>query len=237
MAAQTWNNILSYIKIELGAKYNLLEYTDDEIVDALKDHVLTKFSQYSPWNNYAFMTSANRLASGSGEPLNKYRIPVPEGTQIIDILDVYFPDNSNIISDYGDYIANPGQAMDFVMSNTFMDALRSLQTRQTWEFITPDILIFDLELSGAATVVYNTNHLAPSTIRPDLYNNIFKDMCLAKVKIWISALRNKFEQLATPVATININWEKLESDGRELWTKCEESLSILPPDHLVVVSV
>ena len=43
--SQSWNNILSYIKLGLGAPLNLLEFSDEELIQNLKEHVLPFFSQ------------------------------------------------------------------------------------------------------------------------------------------------------------------------------------------------
>ena len=45
---QTWNNLLEYIKLELGVPVNLLEISDDDIIKYIKNHALPEFSQYVP---------------------------------------------------------------------------------------------------------------------------------------------------------------------------------------------
>ena len=49
--AQTWNDVLSYIKINLGVPLNKLEISDDDLVTNLRDQVLPLFSQYAPAKN------------------------------------------------------------------------------------------------------------------------------------------------------------------------------------------
>lgn len=38
-------------------------------------------------------------------------------------------------------------AVDQVVANSYVDAIRSISVRQTWEFVPPDTLILDLSLA------------------------------------------------------------------------------------------
>ena len=38
-------------------------------------------------------------------------------------------------------------AVDQVIANSYVDAIRSISVRQTWEFVPPDTLILDLSLA------------------------------------------------------------------------------------------
>lgn len=90
VAAQSWNNILSYIKMSLGAPLNMIELSDTDIIDVLKEHVLPVFSQYCPWKRWVALNSSNLIDHYSGQPMYQYKIPKPVDEPIIDILDVVF---------------------------------------------------------------------------------------------------------------------------------------------------
>ena len=102
-------------------------------------------------------------------------------------------------------------AMDMVIANSYVDAIRSIMVRNTWEFIPPDTLILDLSLDdwsatagGFVVVNYTTVHKTLDTIEPDFYSLAFKKMCCGQVMIWLSAIRSKYENLATPLNPIGV---------------------------------
>ncbi len=233
--AQHWNNILGYIKINLGVPINLLEIADDELIQNLRDHVLSLFSQFAPHKAYAFLTSANQITGGLGSPQYMYKIPVPDGTYIIDVLEAMPTKEVSIVDMYGGALINAQAAMDLVISNSYIDAVRSLQTRHTWEFVPPDILVFDKETTSCV-VIYNIPHVTLDTVRPDLYHRAFKPMCLGHTKLWVASMRSKYENLATPFGQINLNYDKLQTEGQSLIDNAQAILDTIPPDILIEVS-
>lgn len=233
--AQHWNDILDYVKVNLGVPVNLLEIPDDELIGYLRRHVLTLFSQYAPHKAYAFITEENRINWGTGSPQYMYKIPVPEGTYIIDIYEAMPTKEISIVDMYGGAIINAQAAMDLVISNSYIDAVRSLQTRATWEFIPPDVMVFDKQTTSCV-VVYNTPHSVLNTIRPDLYHRAFKPLALGHTKLWIAAMRSKFENLATPFGTLNLNYDKLQTEGQTSIDNAMAVLETIPPDVLIEVS-
>lgn len=236
LGAQNWNNVLDYIKSGLGAPLNLLELSDDEIIQKLRDHVLSLFSQYSPAERYSYITSANRVgATRAGSPQWLYRIPVDPGTYITDILGAYPTKEVSIVDMYGGAIINARAAMELVISNTYIDAVRSLTVRNTWQFIPPDMMLFDQEVTSSV-VVYCAPHDVLNTVRPDMYHKALKPLCLANVKLWLSALRSKFEGLTTPFGQLNLNWDKLQNEGVTERDNAIAILEALPPKILIEVS-
>lgn len=233
--AQHWNNILSYIKINLGVPINLLEIADDELILNLREHVLSSFSQYAPAKAYAFITGANQFYGSLGSPQYMYKIPVPEGTYIIDVIEAYPTKEVSVVDMYGGAIINAQAAMDLVISNSYIDAVRSLQTRQTWEFIAPNTMIFDKEINSCV-VVYNHPHVTLDTIRPDLYHRAFKPLALGHTKLWIASMRSKFENLSTPFGALNLNFAELKAEGQTLIDNVQAILDTIPPDVLIEVS-
>jgi hypothetical protein len=233
--AQHWNNILSYIKINLGVPVNLLEIADDELILNLREHVLSSFSQYAPAKDYTFITGANQIYGGLGSPQYMYKMSVPDGTYIIDILEAMPTKEVSIVDMYGGALIDARAAMDLVISNAYIDAVRSLQTRQTWEFVSPNIMIFDKEITGCV-IIYNRPHITLDTIRPDLYHRAFKPLCLGHTKLWIASMRSKFENLATPFGALNLNYDRLQAEGQTLIDNTQAVLDTIPPDILIEVS-
>jgi len=234
--AQTWNDVLNYIKINLGVPLNKLEISDDDIVNNLRDQVLPLFSQFAPMKKYKAISDNNLIISTDGQPLYQYRIPLDAEEYIIDILNVYFSNESTAVSVVAPLISTPNEVIDTLIQNSYLDILKSLQAVNTWDFIPPDKLLFDFSI-GYGIIEYNTVHDDLSTIDPDKYHIMFKKLCLANVKIWLSSIRSKYENLTTPFGPINLNWEKLDADGKQEKEEVMVLLNMLPPDFLIHVCV
>lgn len=234
--AQNWNDVLSYVKINLGVPINLLELSDDDLITNLRQHVMGLFSQYAPHKAWAFISGADIFYGNTlGSPQYMAKIPVPPGTYIIDVLEAYPTKEVSIVDMYGGALINAQAAMDLVISNSYIDAVRSLQTRNTWEFLAPDIMIFDKE-TLACVVVYNITHTTLDTVRPDLYHKCFKPLCLGNTKLWIASMRSKFEGLATPFGQLNLNFQELKTEGQTLIDNAMAILETIPPDVLIEIS-
>jgi hypothetical protein len=238
--AQTWSSILKYLKRELGTGVQLLEMSDDDIIEGLDEDVLALFSQYSPAKKYTFITEDNLVKQTQpGQPQFMYTLPVPEDENIIDIYDVYERELDEILDELGLvenelYQVSSDLMMDIVISNSYTDAAKSLSTRNTWEFFPPRSIQMDLKLKHAV-VVYNTPHDNPKTVRPDMYNTTFKPLCLGTVQRWLVAKRSKFENISTPFGQINLNWQQLETDSQTNVQNAMQKLELIPPDKLLVV--
>lgn len=231
--AQTYNSILGYIKRNLGAKVNLLEMTDDEIIDGIKEDVIPYFSQYIPDSKYVLITDANREPSQIGYGLYRYTIPLSPNTYVIDILDAYQLQSNSVMDDYGYLVINSTDLIDVAISNKLQDIAKYLSTYQTWEFIPPNIIQFDLAIGPGSIVNYCINHLDLDTILPDYFETVFKPLCLAFVKKWLSALRSKYSNLSTPFGQIEMNWDKLDAEWKEEFTELEQKLLRSPFDHYI----
>jgi len=232
---QNWNDVLEYIKINLGAQINMLEINDDDMIKVLKNQVLTYFSQFSPAKKYCMINHSDLKENiKTGEPTFNYKIPlVDDNDYIIDILDCYISTASDLTSATS---YNYSGTIDSVIANSYNDALKSLQVRNTWDFHPPRHISFDLEIRSAV-IVYNIVHKLLETIKPDMYQMVFKPLCLANVKLWIASLRSKYSGLQTPFGTIELNWQALQQEGLQEKDKYDQMLMGLPPDHLIHVSV
>ena len=246
---QNWNNILNYIKREMGAELNLVEMSDDEIITGIKEDVIPYFSQYSPSRNFCIVTHEHRTDSQIGSYTWNYKIPVPDDERIIDIYAAYANSAGSDDKDYDPYYDTKYSAqnitgsvstfdyygmIDTVIDNQYIDMMKYLRVRNTWEFTPPNIISFDLPLTKGI-IEYNGEHKSLKTIRPDLYDIAFKPLCLGNAQKWIAKRRSKFSELTTPVGSIRINWEELKRDSAENLEKAQRILDTLPPDSLVVM--
>jgi hypothetical protein len=233
---QTWNNVIEYIKINLGGPLNMLEINDEDLVKLLKNQVLPFFSQYSPAQKYTYITDADmEVIEKAGAPMYIYKIPLAVDEKIIDIIDVYNSKQTALVDAFGGAIVTARTAEDLVMSNSYIDAIRSLSVRNTWEFFPPNRIGLDVDITGC-TIVYNTVHETLDTIQPDMYELMFKKLCLANVKVWIANMRSKFNNLATPFGQMDLNWDRLLQEGQTEKQEVMVDLNSIPPDHFFEIS-
>lgn len=239
MAKQTWNSLLGYIKRNTGAKLNFLEMSDEEIIEGIKEDVLPLFSQYTPHKKFVFITNSNLVTYGDGSGENQwvYRIPKEVSTErIIDIYEAFSSESDVFIDEFGQYMASSSDMIDLVIANYYTDMAKYLQVRNTWEFLPPEYISFDEEITSGV-VIYNTDHATLETVRPDYYETIFKQLSLGHVQKWIGALRSKYESIATPFGEIRVNWQKLEEESARNIDEAQQRLALIPLDHFIHVDV
>ena len=249
---QTWNNILNYIKRNLGAKLNLLEMTDDEIIEGIQEDVMTLFSQYSPLKKYCVIGPEHLIPfQKDGDNQWKYELPIPLDEYVVDIYDTYTSAGNN--DPYYDtkysFSSVPGSAMligtgttgvfgggmiDVAIDNVFFNMMESMTAKNTWEFTPPRTIRFDFRLRMAC-ILYNTTHKDLATINPDYYNILFKPLCLGHTMKWLAALRSKYEGLATPIGELRINWQQLEQNGDRIIQETTVKLEEILPDHFLEI--
>lgn len=250
---QTWNNILNYIKRNTGAKLNLLEMDDEEIIEGLKEDIIPLFSQYSPLKKYCIIGPPQlQEHQNDGDTLWKYILPIESGEYIIDVHDVYMDSTSQLDPFYGTKYSSDavpgsirlygygstgvygGGMIDVAIDNEFFSIMNSMTPKNTWEFSPPKTIRFDKQVR-VACIIYNTNHVDPSTINPDFYHIILKPLCLGHTLKWISALRSKFEGLSTPMGELKVNWQKTEQDAEKNIQQAQQKMEQILPDHFLSI--
>lgn len=232
---QSWSDVLEYIKINFGV-LNKLEISDDEIVKNLRNHVLPFFSQYSGSKKFKAISDGDMVIGVTGDPIYKYKIKLEPEEYIIDILNIYYSRNGSLLDYAAPLINSPDTAIDVLIYNSYTDIIKSMQMKNTWDFLPPNILVFDAEI-GFGIIEYTTVHSELKTIESDKYHLMFKKLCLANVKIWISANRSKFENLTTPFGVLNLNWEAMKAEGIQEREEVVTLLGMIPPDWLLNIDV
>lgn len=239
--SQSWNNTLNYIKRNLGAPTTLLEMSDEDIVEGLEEDTLALVSQYSPFKKFTFIDETDIVPmSKAGDPKWRYRMRVEANENIIDVYECMVATTSSSMLEEINELTIDMQSyygtIDVVIQNAFVDASRSLGIRNTWEFLPPTDIMFD-EKVPRCCIIYNVPHDSPKTMRPDVYNNMFKQLALGHVQRWLAAKRAMFENVSTPFGQINLNWNKLETDAQTNIQEATQKLELLPPDKLLEVCV
>jgi len=230
--AQNWNTLLSYIKRKVGAPLNLLEFTDDDIYEIIKEDVIPALSQYVGKPLWLRLTSSNLATVTNAENQSTYTIPTPENIILVDIMEVYYSASSSAWGGYGNVlgILDP---RDVVMMNEFNDMMNYLSTAQAFHYMYPNTISFSEQLQNDVILECKAIHSDLSTIPGDVYYDIFRDWCLAEIKEDVLALRSKYETISAPFGELRLNWQKLEQDVMILRQKIEAKLDAMPPEHLI----
>ena len=226
---QTWNKLLTYIKRKTGVPLNLLEFSDDDIYQIIIEDVLPLLSEHVARQIWLYLTSANLAKTKSGENIQTYNIPVPDNITLINVVDVYYTNSTNLMYDS---VGLP-DPREIVMSNEFLDMVASLNTAQSFELIYPKQISFSQRLTGDAILKCNVIHSDLSTIPSDMYYDIFRPWCVAEIKENIANMRSKYEALTTPFGEIHLNWQKLEEDALRIKEEIKTKLESLPTEHLI----
>ena len=58
-----WDNLLSYIKLNFGATVNAMEFSDEDLIEIISEHVMPEFSKYIPLPKYYIMTETENVVS------------------------------------------------------------------------------------------------------------------------------------------------------------------------------
>lgn len=223
---QNWNNILQYVKANLGLKSSELEFTDDEIIEYLKNHTLPYFSQISPLKAWTVINKYDTVKLDNVYGGYVYNLNIPDDINLIDIQDVYFVPNVSQYINAGFYIMNP---VDRVIANVYMDIHEYLRTVNDFEFIKPCYIKFSESFrSNNLIIELNVEHVSPNTIPSDLYYKLFKDMCLLNSLELVLNNRNKFNNISTPFGDIELNVSQLENKIQDLRQKINDIIDTKP---------
>ena len=230
---QSWDNILDYIKTELGADVMELELSDQKIVEKIKMHVLPEFSAFSGLHKWYKMTEGHII---SEDPVMRYQFkdfPFKIMEVIAKIDKASYVDYDHMFSQ-----SVTGDVTDFLVRQNYLDIANMVRADNTWRFIAPDII----EVTKAGFSYINDEfllelevvHSDPTSIHPDMYD-MFRDLSTAYIMNAVGKIRKKFNNFNTPFGQIQLNAEELISDAKELRREALENLRKTPPDQVVWV--
>lgn len=237
MLVQNWNNIISYIKSQIGS-INQLEISDDELINHLREHTLPELSIFSSAKLWVLITDDNRTEVSLENPditldEDTYTIPLPEDTEIISVENAYFRKGTSGGSVFEDYpYMYQTDPRDVVMNNAMSTMLDYLNTVQYYHFLPPNQIIFGNALGSGVILELHTYHVKPETIKRDIYTNLFRKMAVYDIIEMIIANRSKFQQLSSPFGEVNLNIDFLERKRDRLEQQIESYKDYLPPEKI-----
>ena len=229
---QNWNNIISYIKYSLGIPFNLLEISDDDIVNFLKDQVLPEFSQHCPNKLFIKATPADAVGVNS-ITLHQYefKLNIPDDIYVLGIENVFWNQTSAYAENpISSFLANPN---DIVLSNAYTTLSQSLQLIPEFNYLPPRTIVLSITMGAGLIVEVNTIHTKLETIAPDLYTSTFKKMCLSGILKYLYNIRSKFSGISTPFGDLQLNATDLQSRAQQLDQEIQDTLAWIPPNQLL----
>lgn len=225
------SRVLSYIKTNLGHPFQFIEFTDEQILEKVREFVLREFSQYFPdVNTIGFNPNveANKVP-GKG---NEFYITEPENLEILGVKNIYFP--------LGDYVMHGhppmgplsmGELANWALSAEVAGWVKQFSNWDyTFEFKTPNIVRISPSPMGSSdylAIEYERIHPPDFSKIPNEFQILFCDLALAEIMIMLGRIRKKYsggDGIATPFGTIPLQPEIFE-EGKELKEKVLEKMT------------
>jgi hypothetical protein len=228
---QTWDNVLSFIKLNLGADVQKLEFSDERIIEILLEHTMMEFSAYEPYITYYNMT-ANHIISES--PFLIYEFQNDFDYKILELkrrIDQVF--------NYGDMLTIPTSAnlIDTLVRSNYLDMSAITRASNTMAFDPPNRIrviepSINTEYQREFCIELGVAHKSPLTISPGVYD-LFRDLALGDIMIFLAKIRSKFSNFSTPFGQVTLDADQLLQDGRDLKTRVITQLHSCPPEQYI----
>lgn len=205
--------VLKYVKRNLGFPFMHLEWSDDEILDYIREDTIREWSYYIP--DVKKMT-LNVKAESSRVPGrgNEFYLNEPEGREILNVVDIYF-DQGQLYA-----LGHPpfGVFSEGELANWALAVSQSMTTKMfssfdtTFEFMHPNIVrISPYPFNDAQFCTVEYERMTADDFReiPNDLHKYFLDLSLANVMIALGRIRKRYGggNLRTPFGEI-----PLESD-------------------------
>ena len=219
----TWDFVLQRIKDELSLPFQVLEKTDDEIIDYLRRNALKKFSKFFP-SKERLVVDPTDEATQVPNRIGEYLLVDPEGRQIYNVL-AFIPTMSHNLILGHPYIGvfNYDSITDYQLAVEKANTLEFFSPyHYTIEFAAPNRLRVTPRLSQRFTIEYERElHPELEDIRPEL-EDYFVELCLGMFLMNIGRIRRRYSNIQTPFGEIQLNAEDFYSEGKEIVDRLEE---------------
>lgn len=231
VAWQTWDNVLNFIKLNLGADVQKLEFSDDRIIEIIKEHSLMEFSMFESYTRYYKMTT-NHILSDS--PFLMYEFKEDFPYKILELkrrIDQVF--------NYGDMLTIPTSAnlVDTLVRQNYLDMSSITRATMTMQFDPPNRIrviepSINTEYQREFIIEVGVAHESPLTISPGVYD-LFRDMALGDIMIFLAKIRGKFNNFNTPFGAVTLDAEQLLQDGKDIKSRVVAELKRNPPEQYI----
>jgi len=232
---QTWDNLLSYIKLELGNDIMKIEFDDDRIIEIIKEHVMPVFCSWDNGLHKFYKMTEDMLIQEEPYLLYKFNFEIFP-YKIMTIKNI-IPQMSFLDMEmFYQQNMSGGDITDYLISSNYIDMSKIAIASDTWRFIPGD----KIQVSKANytcrsrefIVELDVIHPDPTTIEPTVYE-YFRDLCYAEISIFLGKLRSKYKNFSTPFGEVLVNADDLIQDGKQLKQETLEKLKQNPPEKFV----
>ncbi len=229
-----WDNLLSYIKLNFGATVNAMEFSDEDLIEIISEHVIPEFSKYIPLQKYYIMTETENVVSNI--PMLTYEF-LNFDYKILRINSITRKPSTLDLSQFYNIQSNGGDITNFLMTMNTVQMAADVVAIDTWQFRAPNRIEMITGSNNYGTskdfiCTIDCIHKDPSTVDPDQYH-LLRDLSLANILIYIGRIRTKFQSFNTPQAQIDVPAQEMLQEGLQLKEKVLQELNDLPPDNYV----
>lgn len=226
------NDVLDFVKSNLGFPFMHLELEDADIIDYIQKNTVKEYSYYVPQVMKVPLNTNLETAKVPGIG-NEYYIWEPQGLEILNIVEIYF--NASDLYFMGHPPIGPmsmGEVGEWALSvsNSMMVKMFSSYD-YTFEFKHPNVVrISPASTTNLGTVIIEYERQQPPDLSgiPNDLQSYFKDLALADIMIVLGRIRKRYGNgnLKTPFGDIPLESEIFD-EGKELKSKTIELLERL----------
>ena len=224
--------VLKYVKRNLGFPFMHLEWSDDDILDYIKEETIRDWSYYIPdvqKMSLNLKLESNKVPGRS----NEFYLYEPEGREILNIKELYF--------DQGNYYAlghppfgvfSEGEIKEWAYQvNAAMTTKMFSSWDYTYEFMHPNIVrISPYPFNDVQFITVEYERMSADDFReiPNDLHRYFLDLALADVMISLGRIRKRYGggNLRTPFGEIPLESDIFD-EGKQLRAEVIEKLERL----------
>jgi hypothetical protein len=232
-----WQFVLQRIKEELSLPFQVLEKSDEEIIDYCKRNALKEFEMYFP-EKWRLTLNCDDPEMKVPDRSSEFYLVDPDDREIKNIIDVYPGYGPTIMTGHPYMGAWTFAGLEEWMLSVYKaNMLKPFSHfNYTHEFMPPNMLRISPKFDGACVVAYERSHDPElSSLDPNLHN-VFIDLCYGKFAMMIGRLRKKYNSYTTPFGEINVNGDDIYNDGKEVYDRTLEAMKNGSLPNVVFVS-
>lgn len=223
----SWSFIVERIKEELSYPFQMLEKSDDQIIDYLRRNALRKFEQYFPQKWRVTLNCSNPEIKVPHRKSEFYLID-PDERAIKNVVAFYPTLGPLIMNGHPMFGAwSTGELENWHLQTYNSGLLQPFSNyAYTTEFIPPNMIRISPIFSGICVVEYERSHDPElSSINPEL-EDAFIDLCQGMFMMMIGRLRLKYNTTTTPFGEITLNGDQIFNDGKEIFDRTVELMKM-----------
>lgn len=231
------SRLLQYIKTNLAFPFQMIEYTDAQILEYVTTFSLREFSYYIPdvvTVGYNVQLPSNKVPNKA----NEYYLQDDDGLEILNVVNVVFSGSNSYIFGHPPFgPMSAGELGQWMLDVEVAGWIKQFSSWDyTFEFKTPNIIrispIPDSEQYIA--IEYERVHPPDLSKIPNDLQMMFSELCLADIMILLGRLRKRYEgNLKTPFGDIPISAE-IGDEGKDKKEKILDKLQAGSLPNLII---